>query len=155
MPALTRKRVNHRPENWHVHYAGVRVGMFFERSGIANAAEPWEWHCGFCPGGRPGDDRYGTAADFASACASFQAAWREYLPRRTKSDFQAWRDQEAWTERKYSRMGGERLPSQTSTMMTCPCGEVFDSHRLEETVRCTSLTWRDAQAAARVGQCVI
>jgi hypothetical protein len=30
---------------------------------------------------------------------------------------------------------GERLPSQKpSSLMRCPCGEVFDSHRLENTV---------------------
>ena len=33
MPILTRKRVNDRPEIWHVHYAGVRVGVIVERSG--------------------------------------------------------------------------------------------------------------------------
>jgi hypothetical protein len=33
MPALTRKRVNDRPETWHVRYAGVRVGVIVERSG--------------------------------------------------------------------------------------------------------------------------
>ena len=33
MPALTRKRVNDRPLTWHVHYAGVRVGMIVERAG--------------------------------------------------------------------------------------------------------------------------
>src|SRR5450432_2481840 len=33
MPALTRKRVNNRPVTWHVHYAGVRVGVIVERSG--------------------------------------------------------------------------------------------------------------------------
>jgi hypothetical protein len=27
MPALTRNRVNDRPETWHVHYAGARVGV--------------------------------------------------------------------------------------------------------------------------------
>src|ERR1035437_3272742 len=32
MPALTRKRVNDRPATWHVHYAGVRVGVIVERS---------------------------------------------------------------------------------------------------------------------------
>jgi hypothetical protein len=50
MPALTRKRVNDRPVAWHVHYAGVRVGMILERFGVANTAEPWEWHCGVYPG---------------------------------------------------------------------------------------------------------
>jgi hypothetical protein len=33
MPTLTRKRVNDRPVTWHVHYAGVRVGVIVERSG--------------------------------------------------------------------------------------------------------------------------
>jgi hypothetical protein len=80
MPALTRKRINDQPERWHVHYAGVRVGMIVERSGVANRAEPWEWHCGFYPGSDPGDQRYGRAASFEAARAAFEAAWREYLP---------------------------------------------------------------------------
>jgi hypothetical protein len=25
---------------WHIHYAGVRVGVIVERSGVANSAEP-------------------------------------------------------------------------------------------------------------------
>jgi hypothetical protein len=30
---------------------------------------------------------------------------------------------------------GEKLPSQyPSSLMTCPCGETFDSHRLEHTL---------------------
>jgi len=30
---------------------------------------------------------------------------------------------------------GEKLPSQApSSLMRCPCGEVFDSHRLDNTV---------------------
>ena len=33
MPTLTRKRVNDRPETWHIHYAGVRVEVIVERSG--------------------------------------------------------------------------------------------------------------------------
>jgi hypothetical protein len=83
MPALTRKRANDRPLTWHVHYAGVRVGMIVERSGVANTAEPWEWHCGFYPGNNPGE-----------------------------SDFQEWRDQEAWTAEKYRRFDRpERMPS--------------------------------------------
>jgi hypothetical protein len=79
MPALTRKRVNDRPATWHVHYVGVRVGVIVERSGIASAAEPWEWHCGFYPGSEPGDDRHGTAASFETARAAFDVAWRDYL----------------------------------------------------------------------------
>jgi hypothetical protein len=136
MPELTRKRVNDRPVTWHVNYAGVCVGMLIERSGVANTAEPWEWHCGFYPGSNPGDQRYGRAATFEAARAAFEAAWREYLPLRSEADFQAWRDQEAWTERKYAMWErGEWMPSQTaSSLMTCPCGETFDSHRLEHTL---------------------
>jgi hypothetical protein len=111
MPALTRKRVNDQPERWHVHFAGVRVGMILERSGVANTAEPWEWHCGFYPGSNPGEQRYGRAASFEAARAAFEAAWREYLPKRSEADFEAWRHQEAWTAEKYRRFDRhERMP---------------------------------------------
>lgn len=55
---------------------------------------------------------------------------------RSEADFQEWRDQEAWTERKYAMWErGERRPSQMpSSLMTCPCGETFDGHRLEHTL---------------------
>jgi hypothetical protein len=111
MPALTRKRINDRPETWHVHCAGVRVGVIVERSGVANTVEPWEWHCGFYPGSGPGEHRYGRAADFESARAAFEAAWRDYLPNRTPADFQTWRRQRDWTAEKYRRFDrGERMP---------------------------------------------
>jgi hypothetical protein len=57
------------------------------------------------------------------------------LSRRTEADFQAWRDARDWTARKYAMWErGERLPSQKpNSLMTCPCGDVFDSHRLEQT----------------------
>jgi hypothetical protein len=55
--ALTRNRVNDRPVTWHVHHAGVRVGLIVERSGVAKTAEPWEWHCVFYPGSNPGVSR--------------------------------------------------------------------------------------------------
>jgi hypothetical protein len=38
MPTLTRKCVNDRPVTWHVHYAGVRVGVIVERSGAPTAS---------------------------------------------------------------------------------------------------------------------
>jgi hypothetical protein len=71
---------------WYVHYAGVRVGMIVERSGVANTAEPWEWHSGFYPGERPGEQRYGRAASFEAARMAFEAAWRDYLPRRSEAE---------------------------------------------------------------------
>ena len=73
MPQLTRKRVNDRPEIWHVCYSGVRVGVIVERSGAPPSADQWEWHCGFYPGSEPGERRYGTAASFEAARAAFEA----------------------------------------------------------------------------------
>jgi hypothetical protein len=111
MPALTRKRVNDRPATWHIHFAGVRVGVIVERSGVANTAEPWEWHCGFYPGGMPGEQRCGRAVNFEDARAAFEAAWRDYLPKCSDADFQEWRDQETWTVEKYRRFDRhERKP---------------------------------------------
>jgi hypothetical protein len=62
MPALTRKLVSDNPETWHIHFAGVRVGMLLERAGIVSTSQPWEWHCGFYPDSNPGEQRYGIAA---------------------------------------------------------------------------------------------
>jgi hypothetical protein len=111
MSALTRKRVNDRPLTWHVHYAGVRVGVIVERSGAPPSSDQWQSVCGFYRGSNPGDDRHGTAASFEAARAAFEAAWRDYLPKRTEADFKEWRDQEAWTAEKYRRFDRhERMP---------------------------------------------
>lgn len=103
MPELTRKRVNDQPVTWHVHYAGVRVGIITERSGVARAAEPWEWHWGFYPGSNPGEQRYGTAATFEAARGGIRSGMREYLPKRTDADFEKWRQDAAWHAAKYAR----------------------------------------------------
>jgi hypothetical protein len=111
MPTLTRKRVNDRPITWHVNYAGVCVGMIIERSGVANTAEPWEWHLGFYPGGPHREHRYARAATFEAARVSFEAAWRLYLPKCDAAGFEEWRHQEAWTAEKYRRFDRhERMP---------------------------------------------
>jgi hypothetical protein len=115
MPALSRKRVSDRPETWHVHYAGVRVGVIVERSGAPPSTDQWQWICGFYPGSNPGDERHGTAASLEAARVTFEAAWREYLPKRTGADFQAWRDQRDWTAEKYRRFDrGQRRPIETA-----------------------------------------
>jgi len=103
MPTLTRKRVYDRPVTWHVHYASVRVGMLVERSGVVSAAEPWELHCGFYPGGPHGEHRYGRAASLKAVRAAFEAAWCYYLPKCSEADYPQWRAQEAWTAEKYRR----------------------------------------------------
>jgi hypothetical protein len=54
----------------------------------------------------------------------------------------AWRDQRDWTERKYATWkAGERMPSQMpSSPMRCPCGETFDSHKIECTLTIPHIT---------------
>jgi hypothetical protein len=67
-------------------------------------------------------------------------AWQVFLSKRTEADFQAWRDQRDWTERKYALWDtGKRLEPPSygpgkpcSRFMKCPCGEVFDMHGPEE-----------------------
>ena len=125
-----------REECWHVFYDDVHVGSIAIRAGNPHDEDPWEWHCGFYPGSNPGKQQNGTAATFDEARADFEYAWRVFLSNRTEAEFQSWRDQRDWTARKYAMCeAGERFPSQKpSSLRKCPCGETFDSHRLENTL---------------------
>jgi hypothetical protein len=136
MPALTRRHNPERHDCWHVYYGDVRVGPIAKRVGIPPGEDPWAWSCGFYPGSDPGEHTSGAAETSDLAGEKFKAAWRVFLAKRTEVDFQAWRDQQAWTEQKYATWKrGERMPSQKPiSLLTCPCGQVFDSQRLEETV---------------------
>jgi hypothetical protein len=136
MPALTRRRNPDRHDCWHVYYGDVRVGTIAKRVGVPPDQDPWGWSCGFYPGSHPGECTNGTASTFDRARAAFETAWRVFLAKRTETDFQAWRDERDWTERKYAMWKrGERMPSQKpNSLLTCPCGQVFDSRRIEETV---------------------
>jgi len=71
------------------------------------------------PGSEPGGQRFGTAASFEAARAAFEAAWREYLPRRTEADFQAWRDQEAWDRAEICDVGERRAVAFADANMKC------------------------------------
>jgi hypothetical protein len=102
MPALTRRRSLDRHDCWHVYYGDVHVGTIAKRVGIPRDQAPWGWSCGFYPGSHPGEYSSGTAATLDQARAGFEAAWRVFLAKRTEADFQAWRDQQDWTERKYA-----------------------------------------------------
>jgi hypothetical protein len=137
MPELTRRRsTDAREECWHIYYGDVHAGTIAIRTGNPHDEDPWEWHCGFYPGSEPGEQQNGTAATFDEARTDFENAWRVFLSKRTEADFRAWRDQRDWTARKYEMWTtGEKLPSQKpGSMMRCPCGEMFDSHRLENTL---------------------
>jgi hypothetical protein len=136
MTTLTRRRSNDRHDCWHVYYGDVRVGTIAKRVGIPPGQPPWGWNCGFYPGSEPEEHATGIAETLNQARAAFEKAWAVFLSKRTEADYEAWRHEGDWTARKYAMWkNGERPPSQKpSTLMTCPCGQVFDSHRLEETV---------------------
>ena len=95
MPELTRRPDPDRVNSWLIHYGDVAVGTIGRSVDNPGAVPHWKWTCGFYPG--PGDQRGSTADSFAEARAAFKAAWQDYLPRCTKADFQAWRDQKART----------------------------------------------------------
>jgi hypothetical protein len=103
MTELTRRRnPEAHQETWHVYFGDVRVGSISMRTGIPIDKDPWGWTCGFYPGSEPGEYLTGTAPNFDQARADFEAAWRVFSARRTEADYQAWRDQRDWTERKYA-----------------------------------------------------
>jgi hypothetical protein len=111
MPTRTRRRYPEQPDCWHVYYGDVRVGTIARRVGNPHDTDPWEWNCGFYPGSHPREHKSDTAATFEQARADFERAWAAFLPNRSEADFQAWRDQQAWTAEKYRRFDrGERMP---------------------------------------------
>jgi len=134
MAVLTRRRYPERVDCWQIYYGDVCVGTVARRTGCPVDVDPWEWGCGFYPGTEPGQGESGTAVDFDQARAGFEAAWQRMLPTLTEANFQEWRDQRDWTAKKYAMWArGELMPSQRpNSMMTCPCGQRFDSHRLED-----------------------
>jgi hypothetical protein len=93
MPEFTRRRCPEaREECWHVYYDDAHVGSIAIRSGNPESTDPWQWHCGFYPGSRPGECTSGTAVTFGQARAAFESAWRVFLSKRTEADFQARRN---------------------------------------------------------------
>jgi hypothetical protein len=80
MPELTRRRSLESPDEcWHVYYGDVYVGTIALRTGMPPGEDPWDWNCGFYPGGHPGECTDGTAATFKRARADFEKAWRVFL----------------------------------------------------------------------------
>jgi hypothetical protein len=124
MPELSRRRYSERPDCWHVYCGDVRVGTIARRTGSPHDEDPWEWRCGFYPGMEPRQHHDGTAVDFASARADFEAAWREILPTLADADFDRWRYQRDATTWKYAMWdAGMKLPTQLpSGRSKCFCG---------------------------------
>jgi hypothetical protein len=127
---LTRRKDSERQDCWHIYYGDVCAGTIARRTGCPVDVDPWEWGCGFYPGTEPGQGESGTAVDFETCRAEFEAAWQRLLRTRTEANCQEWRDQRDWTAKKYAMWArGELMPSQRpNSMMTCPCGQRFDSH---------------------------
>jgi hypothetical protein len=141
MPELTRRRsADDRHNCRHIYFGDVHVGTITERTGNPHDTDPWEWNCGFYPGSEPGEITSDTAATFEEARTDFERAWQVFLSRRTESDFQVWRHQRDWTERKYALWdAGKRLEPPSygpgkpcSRFRKCRCGVVFDMHGPEE-----------------------
>ena len=96
-------------------------------------------NCGFYPGSHPREHQSDTAATFDDARVDFERAWLVFLSKRTEADFQAWRDERDWTERKYAlwdavrRWSGQAMDRASPPIVfrRCPCGEVFDTHHPE------------------------
>jgi hypothetical protein len=149
LPILIRRRYPERQDCRHVYYGDVHVGTIAIRAGIPFDEDPWGWTVGFYPGAEGHQDSDGTAATFDQARADFEVAWNDLLPTLTEADFDRWREARDWTARKYVMWDGEKFPSQKpSSLMRCPCGEVFDSHLLEHTVIQVSHITRIKQADA-------
>ncbi len=138
MTELTRRLMNERSECWGIFYGDVRVGTISKHHGVGRD-KVWQWHCGFNPGCRPGEDTSGSNPTFDGAREEFHRAWNVLLPKKTEADFQECRDWHAWTDYKYALWdAGKKLPPNEwepgkpcSIWIKCECGEIFNSHSLE------------------------
>jgi hypothetical protein len=117
-----------------------RVSHYLFLSSLRHPARPTplgDGRAGFTPAAVPANAHKARPRPSTRPRAGFEGLpGASFLAKRTEADFQAWRDQQERTERKYAIWKrGERLPSQKpNSLMKCPCGQLFDSHRLEETV---------------------
>jgi hypothetical protein len=93
-------------ECWRIYHGDVHAGMIAQCVGNPGAA----------PNGN-GATASIRAADRASAAAGLPRrlkgrAWTVFLAKRTEADFEAWREEQAWTAENYRRFDrGERMPA--------------------------------------------
>jgi hypothetical protein len=107
---LTRRPDAHRPDCWRIFCADICAGWIAKTTTVA-AQVQWVWSAGFYPGTAPGEIRTGTAASYDEAKAAFTIAWLKFAHSRKSADFQAYRDQQEWTARKYALRGqGKEIP---------------------------------------------
>jgi hypothetical protein len=117
MPELTRRREKEGHQQcWHIYYGDVHVGTIGERAGVPVGVDQWGWKCGFYPGAEPNEHRGGSASTFEQARAAFEVAWQQFLARRTREDFAAYRrhcDYQAWKQAMWD--ANCRMPTQVES----------------------------------------
>ena len=108
MPALSRRRsTDAREECWHIYYGACASARSQDASATRLTLTPGNGY----PGSHPRECTSDTSETFEQARTDFEAAWAVFLSKRTPADFQAWREQQAWTAEKYRRFErGERMP---------------------------------------------
>ncbi len=135
MPELTRRRYNERPDCWRIYYGDVRVGTVARRTGNPHDTHPWLWSCGFYPGSHLGEFQNGTASTFDDARADFESAWHAFYRNAARPISKRGAISAIGLKRS---MPCTKLESachlRSRITMRCPCGEVFDSHKLELTL---------------------
>jgi hypothetical protein len=130
MPTLTRRRDPDRSDRWNIYFGDVGIGAIGCCAGVPLHVDQWEWGCGLSAALNRRLSADGTAASFDEARDAFGAAWAKLESLIKPEDYDAHRRQRAFTAWKYAMWErGELMPSQRpNSMMTCPCGERFDSH---------------------------
>jgi hypothetical protein len=95
----------------HVRLSDLEPRFTCRACGHRGAAERWNWRSDSTQAAIQVQQSYGPEDSFDEARAAFERNWAIFLARRTEDDFQAWRDQQAWTHEKYRRFDrGERMP---------------------------------------------
>jgi len=142
MLALTRRRYRERQDCRHVHYGDVHVGTIAIRAGVPVDVDQWRWDYGHYPPSHHGRHVAGTAQTFEQARTEFEAAWNEYLPKCSQTDFDEYRRSVAWTSWKYAMWDkGCRMPTQ-STDGRSRCFVVSRSIPLAWISMSTPPTWK-------------
>lgn len=107
---LTRRPDEHRPDCWRIHCGDICCGWIALATTI-NGQSEWQWRVAMYPGSRPGEGYGGSASTYDEAKAAFKIAWLKFAHSRTPEDFEAYRDQQQWTARKYAlRDAGKEIP---------------------------------------------
>ncbi|WP_315705077.1 MULTISPECIES: hypothetical protein [unclassified Bradyrhizobium] len=129
MSTLTRRRdPQARDESWRILFGEIEAGTISRRTGNPSGTPEWHWFCGFYPGSPPGEQTVGTASTFDQARQAFEAAWTDFVSRRSPADFETWRRHHAFTAWKYAMWdAGCRMPAQNSTGRSrCFCGATIE-----------------------------